>query len=307
MVRENKMKKIVLSSVLLGMMGLFAQEVSCVEFASMSDNEANQYITQFQNEITVIGNDDNKDTKDIVRSNYLKNNSKVAHRHKCMLFRKAYQSPINTLDRVKSLSDLNKEKLNIRERRLYKQLLKGNIQYFSGLKEASLVQADLCQYPILYLSSESTSKGLLIYEKRLVNHKIKTFHTYLNRANMVVLACGSRADIGNKYLSYLNQQGANLPLIPVESQVKKNESTSNDIYSNNFSHSNSIWEVEDNLGTFEVKKAFKAVDFRKGTKKIFRKGVYVVYEKSENGEIFFSYNGVKYRATKHSFEKSVPR
>lgn len=288
------MKKIVFSSLLLGTMGLFAQEVSCVEFASMSNSEANRYITQFKNEITLIGNDEDKDTKDIVRENYLKNNSKVAHRHKCLLLREASKSPVTNLKRVKALSRLSKEQLSSSENKLYTQLVRENKQHLSRLKGASLVQSDLCVYPLLYLSSESTNKGLLIYEKRLVGNKIKTFHAYINRKK-VQLACGSHVDIGNRYLNYLNQQGAKLPLIPA------------DIYSNNFYHSNHLEEVQENSRTFKVNSDFKAVNFSTGHEKQIKQDMNLVYDKSTNSETFFFYNNIKYRAYKSVFNKSVDK
>lgn len=290
------MKKILLGSIILGTIGVFAQEVSCVKFASMSESEASRYITQFKNEITVIGNDNNEDTKNIVRENYLKNNSKVSHRHKCLLFREAYNTPVTDLKRIKALSHLSKERLNSSENRLYTQLITQNKQHMKGLKGASLVQADLCVYPLLYLSSEMTNRGLLVYEKRLVGKKMKTFHAYIDRKK-VQLACGSRADIGNRYLNYLNQQGANLPLISVK----------NDIYHPSFSSSKNIKKIPTNSRLFEVISDFNAVNFELGNERIFKAGIHLIYDKSTDNETFFSHNGVKYRATKSIFNRSIKK
>lgn len=293
------MKKRLIGTILIGAMQLYAQDISCVQFANMSEVEANGYISKIKQDFEVISDDSKESQKNYIKRNYLK----TKHQYRCVLLRNAKQSNIDDFKRVKALAQLSKDKLNSSENTLYSSLLRANQNYFAGISQASLVKSDICNYPLVYLSSQLTNKGTLVYEKRLVGNKIKTFSKYINPKS-VQMQCGTIVNTENEYLKYLNKKGAKLPLIKIEQKR-------NDIYSPNFNHQReeklSEPMTEDYQSDFIVIKKFRAVNFQTGAKRYFKKGTIVSFEDLEanNGDKLFKYKGKTYRVAPYTWEKSV--
>jgi hypothetical protein len=291
------MKKIVINTLILGVIELFAQDISCVEFATMSDIEATKYATQFKQDIQIISEDDSRKN----RTEYLdKNYQKTRHRYKCILFRDAKTSSVEDFKRVKALAQLNKETLEYNEKSLYNHLVVENKRHLSGVSNASLVKSDICSYPLLYLSSQSTNKGLLVYEKRLVNNKIETFSRYVNIP--LQMQCGTTELVQNNYLKYLNKKGAKLPLIVPKENISTN------IYNKlKQAPKERINSDEIIQGTFIVTKKFKAINFQSAKKRTFKVGMLISFKdlEAENGDKLFEYQGKTYRVVPYTWKNST--
>jgi hypothetical protein len=306
------MKKIFINLTILSIIQLSAQEVSCIEFVSMSDNDANRYLSQFKKNIEIISNDTIKGRKKYLDKNY----QKTSHLYKCILLRKAKHSNIEDFKRVKSLAELNKKRLTIEEKRLYDELVSENKSHFSSISRASLVSNNVCNYPLIYLSYQLTDKGLLIYEKRVVNNKIKTFNRYVNPRNSK-MQCGDTIGTQNNYLRYLNRNGASIPLIVRKNNLNKTPDIYNMLQKKQQQHKKKeVYRLPkqqekeidmDNMfkKKFITIKQFKARNFSTGKIKIFKKGTEVLSEgdMAENNDPLIIYKGVTYRVTPHTWKK----
>jgi len=292
------MKKRLIGTILIGAMQLYAQDISCVQFANMSEVEANGYMSKFKQNFEVISDDSKESQKKYIKRNYLK----TKHQYRCVLLRNAKQSNIDDFKRVKALAQLSKDKLNSSENTLYSSLIRANQNYFAGISQASLVKSDICNYPLVYLSSQLTNKGTLVYEKRLVGNKIKTFSRYINPKS-VQMQCVTSINTQNEYLKYLNRKGAKLHLI-------KTEQNTNDIYSPNFNYQREekfSESMTDYQSDFIVIKKFRAVNFQTGVKSYFKIGTIISFDgsKAPNGDKLFKYENIKYRVAQYTWEKSV--
>jgi len=287
------MKKIIATTVISGLFQLCAQDLSCVQFAMMDATNANSVLKQYKRDMNI---------KDIKPENLQSEVSYVQVVHKksehintCLLLRDANTNDLTSLERVKALSSLSSKNLKWEEKNLYSKLLNENKNFYRNISKATLTNKSACNKPLVYLSSQMTNKGLLVYEKRLDGSKVKTFSAYIDTHQPLPLQC-SINNVNRKYIDYLNQTGANLP------------SMSEDIYSKDYilqNHTIPVKDVVDTQNYYKAISTFQGVYFSNGQPKTFNAGDNLIYIKNNEEEIFFFYNNIKYRAIKERFQKNT--
>lgn len=186
------MKKILLfltlSYILLG------DNFSCDRFVNMQKDKRKILIKEH---IKLI-NPDSYTTKNI----YTKEKISLRHINKCIQLFIALKTPTDNIKRYQALTKLSKINLNAKEKELYEKSLLKSLSYFSPYSDASLISKNSCQYPLIFLTTEEEKKGLLIYEKRLIEDKnIKTFYGYINTSKDFDFKCNSNKE----YASYINK------------------------------------------------------------------------------------------------------
>lgn len=180
---------------------VIAADISCRKFVTLSEDEA-QSIINTEAKGIVIPKLGDKTKKDLEK---VKQQLKVSNLPKCIFLRSAHLLDVDDLQRIEALKKLAnmQSQLTPKEKTIYQKSLAENKAFFSIYSDASLVDAGVCQYPLLYLElQKNTEKGKpLIFEQRLVSGKVKTFSLYQRRNES--FKCG-KYTIQKNYAELLN-------------------------------------------------------------------------------------------------------
>lgn len=278
------MKKLMLVFMVFGSLG-YAAPMTCDKFAKMSPSDAESILVKWEQslDLSFMEKKDLKKEKSII----MKTNKKARHIDKCVKFRALYFSNKEKFEVVRPLKTITAYRLTVSEKKLFSSIAQEMQKRMHSLSSASVTNVNSCKYPLLFLSGEHTSKGLLIYELRMVKNRVKTFASYLDLKNNVPdFKCGNMK-AKQTYLNYLN----------VEKGLNLHDSLENDVY--RFPQQNEI--SSDFLKNYEVLSSFQARYFKSGKKIQISQGKQVQIRKMTNDEVFFIMDGIKYRATKTIF------
>ncbi len=186
------MKKVILFFALSYL--LLGDSFSCNSFINMPEDKRKILIKKH---IELIDPDSYT-----MQNIYTKEKISLRHINKCLQLFIALKTPIDNIKRYQALVKLSKMNLNTYEKKVYKKSLLKSASYFAHYSDASLISRDSCQYPLLFLTTQEEKKGLLIYEKRLIQNKnIKTFYGYINANKDFAFKCNK----SKEYAQYINK------------------------------------------------------------------------------------------------------
>jgi len=296
------MKKVILGLSLLGMGFVLAQEVSCVAFAQMSPKEANKTLDQFKKETHIRSLQKQQLQSEKLYVDNL--HKRMYHINVCLYLRDANIHAPDTFVRAKALKVLSHLKLRDDEGELYMDLLDENMQFFLEMSRASLADKKVCSHPLVFLSSQQTAKGILVYENRYIGTKILTHHRILDPTQELEWMCGEK-EAQNVYIGYLKEKGANLFLS--HASLDHGSDEAGDLYSAKrfIPPSKQHTETSEPRKIYQLGMPLPAVDYLSGYKKTLRAGAKVIYLETVDNEVFFMYREVKFRALKYDFEKAT--
>lgn len=222
------MKKLLFGSILAMSLAFSAQELSCANIVNMSNNQIQKEIKDFQDKLNL--NQFNTELSD-TNKEYMKQSAlETMQLKKCLYLRKSLQYSMEDDRRYKALLDLKNFRLSAEERLLYNQSIQRNINYFSPYSDASLV-GDYCKYPLIYLTAQKSSRGVIVYEHRLINSSIRPLNIVMS-GKSVKFVCGDSAKAN--YLNYINKSHVKLkeatPPPPVVTKSEKEAIMPEDTY-----------------------------------------------------------------------------
>jgi hypothetical protein len=285
------MKKIVLSGLIIASItNLSAQGNSCVDILNMNNNEFSNYLIGLKKSLNIkhISKKDIQNEATYINDFHLSS----TEINRCLRLREVKKSTnIEDRDRIKTLAQLSKDRgLMGSDKAVYNEEVNKNKTYFNKYSNASLVNNSVCNKPLLYLEKQKVAGDkILIYEKRLDGGKIKTFHKKISSKSIKML-CGNSVTTQNNYLSKLQ-----LPLIHIPSKVltsKKDDKKFN---------------KEDLLKEFifVVSKDMMVKEFVSAEESLFTKGYKLISYGKDSDEIFFKYDGKRYRVGKRVWKMST--
>lgn len=180
---------------------VIAGKISCSEFVTFNQDKA-QRIINAETESIIIPDIGDQTKKDLEKAKQQMRVSNLSS--KCIFLRDAHLLKVDSLQRIGALKELSSLKLTPEEKDIYKKSLEENKEFFSIYSNASLVNKEVCQYPLLYLQyQKNTNEGKpLIFEQRLVSGEIKTFSLYQGRS-MGRFKCG-KFEAQKNYADLLN-------------------------------------------------------------------------------------------------------
>jgi hypothetical protein len=172
------------------------------------------------------------------------------------------------------------------------------------MSEASLADKKACKHPLVFLSSQQTAKGVLVYENRHIGTKILTRHRTLDPTQEPEWMC-EEEDAQNAYIGYLNEKGADLFLGHISLDQGSDEA--GDLYSAEqfIPPSKQHTKASEPRKTYQLGMPLQVVDYLSAHHKTLRAGAKVIYLETEDDEVFLIHREIKFRALKYDFEKAT--